>query len=103
MSGVHPFCHAHLKNLNSLLIKSFQPKDLTVTYKAQFRSHRRSQTEDIYIYVENLQHLADLAWPFMGYHAKDEMAINQFLLGMGKHKLGVQVASHGVRRMEDIL
>ncbi len=70
-------------------MKRFQPRDLTATYKAQFRSRRRRQMEDIYTYIETLQHLADLAWPFMDYHAKEEMVIDQFLLGMGNHELSV--------------
>ena len=83
-------------------MKHFQPRDLTATYKAQFRSRRQRQMEDIYTYVETLQRLADLAWPFMDYHAKEEMVVDQFLLGMGNHKLIAQVAAHGDRRMEDI-
>ena len=84
-------------------MKRFQPRDLTATYKAQFRSRRRCQKEDIYPYVETLQPLADLAWPFRDYHAKGEMVIDQFLLGMGNHNLSVQVAAHGHRCMKDIL
>ncbi len=74
-----------------------------VTYKAQFRSRRQRQTVDTYTYVETLQHLADLAWPFMDYYAREEMVIDQFLLGMGNHELNVQVAAHGHRCMEEIL
>ncbi len=59
--------------------------------------------EDIYTYVETLQHLGDLAWSFMDYHANEEMVVDQFLLGMGNHELNLQVAAHGHRRMEDIL
>ncbi len=91
------------EELKTLLMKWFQPRDLTATYKAQFRSRRRCQMEDIYTYVETLQLLADLAWPFMDYHAKEEMVVDQFLLGMGNHELSVQGAAHGHRRMEDIL
>ncbi len=40
----------------------------------------------------------------MDYHAKEEMVVDQLLLGMGNHKLSVQVAAHGHghRCMEDI-
>ena len=71
------------------------------TYKAQFRSRHRRQMEDIYTYVETLQHLANLEWPFMDCHAKEETVVYQFLLGMGNHELSVQVAAYGHRRMED--
>ncbi len=98
-----PFPPRTWEELKTLLMKRFQHRDLTATYKAQFRSRRRRQTEDIYSYVETLQRLADLAWPFMDYHAKEEMVIDQFLLGMGNHELSVQVAAHGHRRMKDIL
>ena len=37
--------------------------------------------EATYTYVETLQRLVDLAWPFMDYHAKEEMIVDQFLLG----------------------
>ncbi len=39
----------------------------------------------------------------MDYHAKEEMVVDQFLLGMDNHELSVQVAANGHRRMEDIL
>ncbi len=39
----------------------------------------------------------------MDYHTKEEMVVDQFLLGMSNHELSVQVAAHGHRRMEDIL
>ncbi len=67
----------------TLLMKCLQSRDLTVTYKAQFWSCHRCQTEDIYTYVETFHRLVDLAWPFMDYHAKQEMVIDQFLFGMG--------------------
>ena len=70
-----PFPPRTWEELKTLLMKRFQPRDLTAMYKAQFRSRRRRQMEDIYTYVETLQHLANLAWPFMDYHAKKEMAI----------------------------
>ncbi len=98
-----PFPPCTWEELKTLLMKRFQPRYLTAMYKAQFRSRRRRQTEDIYTYVETLQCLADLAWLFMDYHAKEEMVVDQFLLGMGNHELSVQVAAHGHRRMEDIL
>ncbi len=91
------------EELKTLLMKRFQPRDLTAMYKSQFRSRRRRQTEDIYTYVETLQRLADLAWPFMDYHAKEEVVVDQFFLGMGNHELSMQVAAHGHRLMEDIL
>ena len=98
-----PFPPHTWEELKTLLMKRFQPRDLTATYKSQFRSHRRHQTEDIYIYIETLQHLADLAWPFMDCHAKEDMVIDQILQGMGNHEISVQVAAHGHRHMEDIL
>ena len=91
------------EELKTLIMKWFQRRDLTATYKAQFRFRRQHQMEDICANVETLQRLADLAWPFMDYHAKEEMVVDQFLLGMGNHELSVQVAAHGHRRMEDIL
>ncbi len=67
-------CHqarAHLKNmalsyvkhaqfvphaweeLKVLLLKRFQPRDLTATYKAQFRAWRHRNKEEIYSYVRH--------------------------------------------------
>ena len=71
-----PFPPHTWEELKTLLMKRFQPRGLTATYKAQFRFRRRRQTEDIYTDVETLQHLADLAWPFMDYHAKEEMVVD---------------------------
>ncbi len=45
--------------------QSFLFRDLTVTYKAQFRSWQRHQTEDIHACFEALHCLAAMAWPFM--------------------------------------
>ncbi len=98
-----PFSPRTWEELKTLLMKQFQPRDLTATYKAQFRSRHRRQTEDIYTYVETLQHLANLAWLFMVYHAKEEMVVDQFLLRTGNHELSVHVATHEHRRMKDIL
>ncbi len=53
-----PFPPRTWEELKTLLMKQFQPRDLTATYKTQFRSRRRRQTEDIYTYVETLQRLA---------------------------------------------
>ncbi len=69
----------------------------------QFRSRSRCQTEDTYTFLEALQHLDDLAWPFMDYNAKEEMVIDRLLLIMGNHELRMQVAAHGHRQIEDIL
>ncbi len=101
--GRAPFPLHTWKELKTLVMKCFQPRDLTATYKAQFRSRRQRQTEDIYIYIETLQHLANLTWPFMDYHTKEEMVVDQFFPGMGNHELSVQVAAHGDRCREDIL
>ena len=83
--------------------EAFSTSDLMATYKAQFRSQYRCQTEDIYTYVETLQHMADLAWPFMGYHITEELVVDQFLLGMGNHEISMQVTVHWHRQVEDIL
>ncbi len=98
-----PFQPWGWEELNALLLKCFQPRDLTATYKAQFRSRRRHHNEDIHTYVEALQRLADMAWPFMDVQAKEELVVDQFLMGMESHQLSVQVAAHGHRRMENVL
>ncbi len=71
--------------------------------KAQFRSRRQRQTEDINAYVEALQKLADMAWPFMDHYAKEELVVDQFLMGMESHELNVQVVAHGHRKLDDVL
>ncbi len=59
----------------TFFMKRFQPRDITAIFKSQFRSCRRCQTGDIYTYVETLQHLANLACPFLDYHVKEEMIV----------------------------
>ncbi len=98
-----PFPPRSWDELKALLLKRFQPRDLTATYKAQFRSRRRRQTEDIYAFVEALQKLADMAWPFMDHYAKEELIVDQFFMGMDSHELNVQVADHGHLRVDDVL
>ncbi len=98
-----PFQPRSWEELKALLLRRFQPRDLTATYKAQFRSRRRQKTEDIYAFVEALQKLADMAWPFMDHCAREELIVDQFLMGMDNHELNVQVAAHGHRRVDDIL
>ncbi len=98
-----PFQARSWEELKALLLKRFQPRDLTATYKAQFRSRCRRHNEDIHTYVEALQCLANMAWLFMDAQAKEELVVDQFLMGMESHELSVQVAAHGHRRMEDVL
>ncbi len=98
-----PFQPRCWEELKALLLKRFQPRDLTATYKAQFRSRRRRHNEDIHTFVEAAQRLADMAWPFMDSQGKEELVVDQFLLGMVNHELNVQVAAHGHRRIEDVL
>ncbi len=43
------------------------------TYKAQFCARRRRNNEDIYTFLEAMQVLADIAWPFMDIQAKEEL------------------------------
>ncbi len=73
------------------------------TYKRQFRARCRWHNEDIYKFVEALQCLADMAWSFMVSQAKEELVVDQFLLGMDTHELSVQVAAHGHRPTEEVL
>ena len=42
-----PFQPSSWEELKALLLKRFQPRDLTATYKAQFRSRRRHHNENI--------------------------------------------------------
>ncbi len=39
------------EELKALLLKRFQPRDLTATYKAQFQSRGRRHNEDSHTYV----------------------------------------------------
>ncbi len=98
-----PFAPRTWEELKALLLKRFQPRDLTATYKAQFRSRRRCNTQEIYSYMEALQRLADMAWPFMDHHAKEDLVVDQFLQGMESHELSVQVATSRCRRLETVL
>ncbi len=77
--------------------------DLTSAYKAQFRSRRRQRGEDIHTYVDVLQKLAQMAWPFLDPLAREEMVADQFLTGLDNHELRVQVATSDVRRIEDLM
>ncbi len=49
------------EELKDLLMRRFQPRDLTSAYKAQFRARRRQRNEDIHTYVDTLQKLAEMA------------------------------------------
>ncbi len=82
------------EELKVLLLKHFQPRDLTATYKAQFRARWRRNTEELY--VEALQCLADMALPFMDLHPKEDLVMDQFLQGMDSHELTVQVVTSKV-------
>ncbi len=39
----------------------------------------------------------------MDYHAKEEVVVDQFLLGISNHVLSMQVATHRHIRVEEIL
>ncbi len=98
-----PFQPRTWEELKALLLKHFQPRDFTATYKAQFCARRRRHSEDTHTFVEALQCLADMAWLFMDGQAKEELVVDQFLLGMDNHELSVQVAAHGHRHTEHVL
>ena len=91
------------QELKNLLTRRFQPRDLTSAYKAQFRAWRRQRNEDIHTYVDVLQKLAEMAWPFLDPLAREEMVVDQFLTGLDNHELRVQVATSDVRRIEDLM
>ncbi len=44
-----------------------------------------------------------MAWTFIDAQAKEELVVDQFLMGMESHELSVQVAAHSHHRMEDVL
>ena len=91
------------EELKDLLTRRFQPRDLTSAYKAQFRARRRQRNEDIHTYVEVLQKLAEMAWPFLDPLAREEMVADQFLTGLDNHELCVQVITSDVRRIEALM
>ncbi len=45
-----PFQPRTWEELKALLLKRFQPRDLTATYKAQFRAWCRRHSEDIHTF-----------------------------------------------------
>ncbi len=63
----------------------------------------KTRNEDIHTYVDVLQKLAEMAWPFLDPLAREEMVADQFLNGLDNHKLRVQVATSDVRRIEDLM
>ncbi len=64
------------EELKALLLKRNQPRDLTATYKTQLHYRHQRNSEEIYSYVEALQHLADMAWAFMDHYAKEDLVID---------------------------
>ncbi len=91
------------EELKDLLTRRFQPRDLTSAYKAQFKARRRQRQEDIHTYVDTLQKLAEMAWPYLDTLAREEMVADQFLTGLDNHELRVQAATSDVRRIEDLM
>ncbi len=89
--------------MKDLLTGRFQPRDLTSAYKAQFRARRRHRNEDIHTYVDVIQKLAEMAWPYLDPLAREEMVADQFLTGLDNHELRVQVATSDVRRIGDLM
>ncbi len=84
------------EELKDLLTRRFQQRDLTSAYKAQFRARRRQRNEDIHTYVDTLQKLAEMAWPYLDPLAREEMVADQFLTGLDNHELRVQAATSDV-------
>ena len=72
--------------LKTLLSQLFQPRDLTAAYKAQFRTWKQQRSEDIPMYVDALQKLAEMAWPLLDPIAWDEMVADQFLNVLDSHE-----------------
>ncbi len=91
------------QELKDLLTQRFQPRDLTSAYKAQFSARRRQRNEDIHTYVDVLQKLAEMAWPYLDPLAREEMVADQFLTGLDNHELRFQAATYDVRWIEDLM
>ncbi len=89
--------------LNTLLTRRFQPRDLTAAYKARFRARKRQKSKDIPTYIDALQKLAEMASPLLDPIARGEMVTDQFLNGLDSHELRAQVAATGIRRIEDLM
>ncbi len=66
------------EELKDLLTRRVQLRDLTSAYKAQFRARRRQRNEDIHPYVDTLQKVAEMAWPYLDPLAREEMVSDQF-------------------------
>ncbi len=82
--------------LKTLLTHRFQPCNLTAAYKAQFRTRKRQKSEDIPMYIDALQKLAEMAWPLLDPIARDKIVADQFLNRLDSHELRVQVAATGI-------
>ena len=91
------------EELKDLLTRRFQLRNLTSVYKAQFRARRRQRNEDIHTYVDTLQKLAEMAWPYLDPLAREEMVADQFLTGLDNHELRVQAATSDGRRIKDLM
>ncbi len=91
------------EELKVLLLKIFQPWYLTASYKAKFCAQRCRSSEEIYSYVEALQHLADMVWPFVDYYTKEDMVIDQFIQAKDNNELSIQMVASRCRCLETVL
>ncbi|XP_061167737.1 uncharacterized protein LOC133176655 [Saccostrea echinata] len=86
--------------LRSILTKRFNPQELVIAHRCEFRSRRRKQGESPSDYGYALRRLGCLAFPDMTYDDREINILEQFINGIGNSAIHDHVIFHHPKTLE---
>lgn len=87
-------------SLKSILTKRFNPQELVIAHRCEFRSRRRKSGESPSDYGYSLRRLGCLAFPDMTYKDREINVLEQFINGIGNSAIHDHVIFHHPQSLE---
>ena len=87
-------------NLQSILTKRFNPQELVIAHRCEFRSRKRKHGENPSDYGYALRRLGCLAFPNMTYDDREINVLEQFINGIGNSAIHDHVIFHHPTTLE---
>ena len=88
------------ESLKSILTKRFNPLELVIAHRCEFRSRRRKSGESPSDYGYSLRRLGCLAFPDMTYKDREINVLEQFINGIGNSAIHDHVIFHHPQSLE---
>ena len=90
-------------NLKSILTKRFNPQELVIAHRCEFRSRKRNKGESPSDYGYALRRLGCLAFPEMTYNDREINVLEQFINGIGNSAIHDHVIFHHPKTLEEAI